>query len=573
MNGTLSSGSRFAFVVVLAAGVALAVGACKRRGGNGGTPAKVDPLAGLPVVDPSGLPEELREQFQHDIEAAHRRARDSSALGRVAMMLHAHGFHEAASAWYRKAIETAQQDGVDHEVFLYRYYLADVDLRAGQAQEALAKLNAALSVRPENVHALLRRADLMRASSTHAAGTEAGPPTAEIRRAYRQVISRDAAIAPAHFGLGMVELDSGNAAEAAALLEEAVRLAPEYQEARLALADARDKLGDAEAAANLRNEPAPAVPSSGYADPYVLRLERETSLTWAKIGRALRLVQSGGAAEAESIIRTLAQEHPDDPGVWDALGTVLLGKTVSAPPDQRAALRAEAKQHFLRAVKLDSSLHQSRINYAVVLRSEGALPSAIQIARDVIERDEEFWPGHFHLAEWLSGQAVQVAERDGPLAAQPLLDEAKEHYARTIALSPHNTYARSALARVLEREGRFVEMHDALREAVRIEPDDPGVADQLARLLATTHLQAIRDPAEAYRIASRVDEVTGGKFPEYTETLAIIYEELEDYTAALKAIRAAIDVAGVEGRGDLVERFEARKQRLETLVQEQTRTP
>ena len=90
-------------------------------------------------------------------------------------------------------------------------------------------------------------------------------------------------------------------------------------------------------------------------------------------------------------------------------------------------------------------------------------------------------------------------------------------------------------------------------------------------LLATCEIPSIRRPTEALGIALRVFEVTEGKYPQYTLTLAIAYENTEDFAAALNAINDAIDEASLQRLHDLVTQLQAYKKKIDAKLQESGR--
>jgi|GEM_PF-4956049 len=571
MRNRFANGVSLSALLAFLTVVLWSIHACKRDRQDQQEEPQKEPALPLEVLpnaqDLDLLPPEVREQIQIDLRAVKQRPEDAALIAKVAMMNHAYEFYPAAKAWYEPAVELAQQMGADRDAFVYRYYLADVHRRLGDLPTAIVTLNVGLARRPDDVHGRLFLAEMMHALNVADQVDQATrPTTAEVRRAYRQVLDRDSTVAPAHYGLGVVEFESGNFQPATAHLEEALRLAPDYLEARTALADVMDKLGDTEGARALRDQPPPDEPDNGYVDPYMKEFGEQTSHETAKLRHALGLLQQGLAKEAESYVRLMTLEDPSSAPAWDTLGTIELGRMASQEPALRGVFLNEAKKCFLEAIELDPMFHQARINYAVTMRLEGDIEAAVDTAREVVERDDEYWVAHYHLGEWLAQKAAAVAEQQSPLAAKPYYNESKQHYQRTIDLSPKNMFAYSGLARVLEIEGRYQEMHDLLRQAVRKQPQDPGVADQLARLLATSEVPSIYDPQEAVAISLRIVEVTEYRYPQYCETLAIAYEGIEDYDAALRAIKIAIDEAGVQKLDKMLPRLQERRARIEAQL-------
>ena len=77
---------------------------------------------------------------------------------------------------------------------------------------------------------------------------------------------------------------------------------------------------------------------------------------------------------------------------------------------------------------------------------------------------------------------------------------------------------------------------------LRIAPDDSSVINDLAWLLATSPLDAIRDGNEAVRLASRARELTHGKTPAVLDTLGAAYAETGRFGRAVDVTREAVRV-------------------------------
>ncbi|RJP31114.1 MAG: tetratricopeptide repeat protein [Phycisphaerales bacterium] len=557
-------------MLTLAALAALAVGGagCKRTApvapdGNGARP-ELTPLEELPVAATQDLPPVVQEQIEAEIRAAREHSDDPARVARVAMLFHAHGFPDAARRWYNAALERAVRLEAAWQTFLYRYYISDLESRDGNPHAPAATMSLALSQQPEDIHGLLRLAMLMHVVyEAPLADESTRPTTAQLRRAYTRVIDRDNRIAPAHFGLGRIELAAGNLAEAAEHFKTAITLAPDYLEARDALIGVYEQMDRPQEAQTLREQAGPQRSDNGYVDPYMADFRRLTSQASARVEHALRLLKQGITAEAERELLAMIAENPQDAVALDALGTILMSKLVSAEPAERGALLREASERFRAAAQADPTFTQPKINFAMAVRASGDQSAALELMRSMARYVPHDWRVRYYLGDWLAGEAQERSQADGPVAAQPLYLEAIAELETSLELNPLNMFAVASLADVLQATGRYEEVHLLLRRAVQRTPDDPGIANKLALLLATSDVPSIRNPVEAVRIMLRVVEVTGIRIPEYLETLAISYEAMEDYEAAFRAISDAMDEAALAGDVDMKDRLSVVRARIE----------
>jgi len=80
-----------------------------------------------------------------------------------------------------------------------------------------------------------------------------------------------------------------------------------------------------------------------------------------------------------------------------------------------------------------------------------------------------------------------------------------------------------------------------------LKPDEPEFLNNLAWLLATAADSAVRNGAEAVRLAERACELTGRKQAFNIGTLAAAYAEAGRFEDAVRAAQQAIDVATADG--------------------------
>jgi tetratricopeptide (TPR) repeat protein len=116
-----------------------------------------------------------------------------------------------------------------------------------------------------------------------------------------------------------------------------------------------------------------------------------------------------------------------------------------------------------------------------------------------------------------------------------------------LKLFPAAFQARFQLATMLSSAGRPAEAARLYRELIAVQPDQPDVVNEFAWLLATAADPAVRNGAEAIRLAERACEQTGRKKAFLIGTLAAAYAEAGRSEDAVRTAQQAIDVATAAG--------------------------
>ena len=117
-------------------------------------------------------------------------------------------------------------------------------------------------------------------------------------------------------------------------------------------------------------------------------------------------------------------------------------------------------------------------------------------------------------------------------------DEAVASLQRAVELKPDYFEARYNLAHAFTAAGRPGEAVGQFREALRSRPDWPLALASLAWLEAT-EADALRDPADAVRLASRAVELSGQRDPQFLDTLAAAYAAAGRFADATRTAEAA----------------------------------
>ena len=224
--------------------------------------------------------------------------------------------------------------------------------------------------------------------------------------------------------------------------------------------------------------------------------------------------------------QALAQS-PNDPVVH-----LWLGMTLTLSGDSVAAMG-----YLAQAGRLDPGLTLAHFTIGLILeqsgRSEESVPYYTLAATDGFEGDE----AAFRLA--------QALRRVGRFEA------ALPYYERTI----HRSDARFGHAMALAQLRRDGEARDRLRTGTERHPWEPAFPLALARLLAASPNDQVRDGQQALQLVQTLAQQF--RTTAVAETMAMAYAELGQFPEAVEWQRLAMSVAAEAGQSDAVQGMSA----------------
>lgn len=406
-----------AVVLCAALGVTAAAAAQPPRGG---APA-------LPALSLEALPPPVRATLSAAYDAARARPTDASAIGRLAMMLHAYDQHRAAHGCYRIA------RALDGRSLPWTYLSGVVEADLGEYRVAADSLRAALRIDPDYLPARVRLAEALLQDGD-----------LEASRAEYAAIVRDLPeLALAHYGLGRILSVRGDTTEAVEHYQRAVHVAPEFGSAHYALALSLRDAGLADRARpHLDAYRRFGARRPAVRDPLMaeVRALRETARDL--LAEASRLNDAGRLEEAIALHLKALEADPASAQAHVNLIS-LYGRTANA---------AKAEEHYRAAIALGGSLADAHYNYGVLLASARRHDEAAAVFRQTLDIDPFHAPAHHNLASLL--------------AQQKRFDEAEAHYRQALANDPQHLNARVNLGRVLALLGRRQEAAAQLRLAL-----------------------------------------------------------------------------------------------------------
>lgn len=474
------------------------------------------PLAAVTLPPMTQLNPQAREQ----IVAAHRRAEElvsgpaseqAAAWGELGQILLAYGL-DAAEPALRNAVAR------DPAAFRWPYFLGRYFHLRQDIPRARAAYEAALALRPDDVPTRLRLAQLAQ---------DAG----DLDQAADQVaavLARDKANAYAHFLTGEIAAARGDDESAVAGWSRALELQPAANRLNYLLAMAQRRLGrmdEAEALLEKRGDVPVRMEDPLAAEVDAMRLSGQVLVQQAGVAE-----REGRLEDARQILERAVALDPQDGAARQNLG--LLRYRGGDLPAARADLEA--------AIALEPSNARFRVSLAVILEAAGQQEPAEAALREALRLDPRDVDVQVTIADFY---------RRGDRCA-----EASDPYEAAIRLAPSRALLRVQQAVCRERLGDSREALQGLTQARKDFPEDPSVADALARVLAAASDPMLRDPAAALALirpygeaaAAGIDVLeslamalaAGGRFPEaiaVQEKALALAKDRPDWRQALAA--------------------------------------
>ena len=451
------------------------------------TPVPILTAQELDSIEPSA-----RTELEAARETARRRPDDPDAHGRLAMLLHAHGFLEAAASSYHSARILAPEEA--------RWPRLDAHRAAEAGEENEALEHAARAVELE--------ADSVAARTTLAQLESRGTRLEEARGHFQAALAREPDNFTALRGMGMLEVRNGNFVEAVRFLERALAVDPDDPSAHYTAALALNRLGETARAeehlAASRRGPARRPAIEPPAEILALR------------GRGVRAILAAGTElldrglydEAVLTLREALAAEPESADAHNALGAAL----------EQAGDPEAARLHYEEAVALEPELAVVRQNLGVLLGRLGELDRAVGQLEEAVRLDPGQAEAHFALGVALEAQgrandalaALRNAVSRNPrmarahvrlgalLGAEAQVGEALVHLERAIELEPASGEAHHYLSVALHRLGNTAEAMEHERRAITL-AEVAGSSDLLgtAHYTLATMLQTAGQLAEA----------------------------------------------------------------------------
>ena len=466
-------------------------------------------------------------------------AEQGAAFGEVGKLLVASEFYSEAEPFLLNAQVLAPADR------RWPYYLGHALRLRNERERAIQQFERALALRPDDLPTLvwlgalhLDRGDADQADALFARAVKLQPVSVAARS-----------------GLGRAALARGDAGRAREHLEAALTADPAAATVRYSLAMAYRQLGDtARAERELRQwQDAQTSPADTLrdgqippADPLMEEIGGLLDTAIAFEVRGTRALDRQDLAGAADWFRQGLAVAPRDPALHQNLGSALFlaGDATGAEAEFREALRLApgyARAHFSLGL-----IHQAR-------RQDDL---AIVSFAEAVKQYPDMADARLSLADAL--------RRAGRAA------DALPHYRHIFEADSSASQARFGYAIGLVRLGRDVEARAAIEQSAALYPDQPGFSHALARLLAASPADDVRDGRRALATVEALEKKYGPT-PALLETKAMALAEVGRFGEAVARQQQAIAAAGRDGRTDAAQRLGENLRRYE--ARQPCRTP
>jgi len=413
------------------------------------------------------------------------------------------------------------------------YFLAHAYRLSFKPDKAIARFEEVLRLKPDHVPSLVwlgtmhidnGRADLAEPLLTKA-------------------VSLDPRSAAALFELGKAALAAGDSARAVTQLEAALAADPGADGVHYALAMAYRARGDEQrAAAHVRLWKDERLYP---ADPLMSEITDLLKTAVVYEIRGTQAMDDRKWTEAAALFREGLKVAPRDATLHQNLGTALY-----LAGDPRAA-----EAEFEEAIRLLPGYAKALFSLGVLMEERGRDADAIDRFSKAVASDPTMVNARASLADAL--------RRSGKL------DAAINEYSEIIKIDPAASDARFGRAMALVRLRRFAEARSVLEDAVRVHPEQPGLAHALARLLASAPDDAVRDGPRALSMMQALEKNVAPSVA-LIETMAMALAENGRFAEAVARQRQAIATATQARRADVATRLSENLRRYESNMPART---
>ena len=343
--------------------------------------------------------------------------------------------------------------------------------------------------------------------------------------------------AQAHIVLGNTA-DADDRAERGSHYDKAVELAPRDKDIRRTrglfylLTDELEKARvDLEAAIEADPEDASLQEALGLS----LMMDDKLEAAEQAFDRAIKLdSDSSSALLQRARVRAMRGDRPE--AIADLDNAIRIAPDEVVPLVLRARIHQQAGDSERAAADLER-----------VLTKHPDHPAAIEL-RGLIAAERNDYPAAIRDFRKLVAQKPDDAVLMGQLgmlylaAKQPR--QAIRRFTRSIELDDKNFASWRGRSDAEISIGDHKSARSDLEKALELEPDDSGVLNNLAWLLATSPDEAIRDGKRAIELAKKACEETTWKQPHIISTLAAGYAETGDFAEARKYSKQAVESEG-----------------------------
>jgi len=289
---------------------------------------------------------------------------------------------------------------------------------------------------------------------------------------------------------------------------------------------------------------------------HALAVTENNYLAHNNLGVALD--QKGKINEATRQYREAIRLKPDYAEAHSNLGVAL---------DKKDQID-EAIRQYQEAIRLKPDYSNVYNNLGFALYQKGQIDEAISEYRKAIRLKPDHAKAYYNMGLALAAKgrfdevienfrkAIQINPNDAEafnnlgnaLAIKGRFEEAIENYHKAIRINSTRPEPFVHLGMTLEQLGHSREAVDSYEAALRLNPNLAGALNNLAWILAASPDDALRNGAEAVRLAERACELTHNSQPLFIGTLAAAYAEAGRFPEAVATAEKAEQLASDAGQ-------------------------
>jgi tetratricopeptide (TPR) repeat protein len=405
------------------------------------------------------------------------------------MLYEAYSLQQPAVACYLNA------QTLDPHQFEWPYYLGYLYQVAGDLSQAADSFERAVRIQPNKV-ALLRLAEVDLDLGRMAAA----------RVLFERVLPVREFTPVGLVGLGRIALSAREFGKAVDYFDKALSLQPQASSIHQLLAAGYRGLGDLAKAQDHLAKAGQVLPK--VPDQFLDGLEKLKKGKSNLLVRAQQAMDEGRFQEAAEVFRRIVAIAPDDANSRTNLGVALA----------EAGNVQEATAELTEALRLAPDDAHSHYSLALVLIAGGSEQQAMDQLQASVKLDPAQKEAHFQLANLL-----MRADR---------CEEAAHEYSQVVRIEPGNSAARIMEAIALVRINNYSQARTRLERAHNILTDDFNIADVLARLLAASPDNDVRDGRRALLLIQQAIRDRGSMDADQGQTLAMALAETGQFAKA-----------------------------------------
>ncbi|MBI83104.1 MAG: hypothetical protein CMJ81_07905 [Planctomycetaceae bacterium] len=238
--------------------------------------------------------------------------------------------------------------------------------------------------------------------------------------------------------------------------------------------------------------------------------------------------------------------------IEDVNKSIEIDPTGAAPYLVRSQLRLQIEEFDLaladvnRALELAPRSNRSRLLRISIYVSQGKLGEAIADLQELARRHPENLELKIQLADLYR------------LDRQP--DATLDLYDKILAADPENMHAHRGRADALLNVGKQAQAIKSYEAALKLAPEDSGILNNLAWVLATSPDDQLRNGQRSLELATRACEVTEYQAAHILSTLAAAHAELGNFDKAIENSTQAVENGSEEMKGQLQKELDSYQQ-------------